>query len=229
MSPKAKRNGEESSGTREAILDATARIMRDEGYAAVSSRRVANAAGLKSQLVHYHFGTMDDLFLALFQRAEAQHLERHMQAFTSANPVRELWALSIDRTGMELIFEFMALANHRPAIRRELARASERTRAMQIVMLKRMLQQLGISSDICPPNVLSLLIAGLARALVSEAAIGVSSAHADTLAFVERMIQKAERGRLGTRRQSRSATSRSSRSPTPVSSGARRAKRTVRR
>ncbi len=144
-----------------------------------------------------------------------------MQAFTSANPLRELWALSIDRTGMELIFEFMALANHRPAIRRELARASERTRAMQIVMLKRMLQQLGISSDICPPNVLSLLIAGLARALVSEAAIGVSSAHADTLAFVERMIHKAERGRSGTRRPSRPAPA--------VRSGARRGKSAGRR
>jgi AcrR family transcriptional regulator len=197
---KPKRNGEESSRTREAILDATARIMRDQGYAAVSSRRVANAAGLKSQLVHYYFGTMDDLFLALFQRAEAQHIERHMQAFTSASPLRELWALSTDRTGMELIFEFMALANHRPAIRRELARASERTRAMQVAMLGRMLLQLGISSDICPPNVLSLLIAGLARALVSEAAIGVSSAHADTLTFVERLMRKAERGRLGTGR-----------------------------
>jgi AcrR family transcriptional regulator len=169
--------------------------MRDEGYAAVSSRRVANAAGLKSQLVHYHFGTMDELFLALFQRAEAQHIEQHLQAFTSARPLRELWALSIDRTGMELIFEFMALANHRPVIRRELARATERTRAMQVAMLKGMLQQLGVSSAICPPNVLSLLIAGLARALVSEAAIGVSSAHAETLAFVQQLMEKAERGR----------------------------------
>src|SRR5262249_22294781 len=48
-----RRNSEESSGTRNAILDATEAIMREEGYAAVSSRRVAEKAGLKSQLVHY--------------------------------------------------------------------------------------------------------------------------------------------------------------------------------
>jgi AcrR family transcriptional regulator len=175
--------------------------MRDQGYAAVSSRRVANAAGLKSQLVHYHFGTMDDLFLALFQRAEQQHVERHLQAFTSASPLRELWALNTDQTGMELIFEFMALANHRPAIRRELARASERTRTLEVAVLRRVLQQFGIAIEVCPPNVLSLLIAGLARALVSEAAIGVSAAHSETLAFVEQLMQKAESGKLGKRRR----------------------------
>jgi AcrR family transcriptional regulator len=192
----SRRNGEETGRTREAILDATEKIMRDEGYAAVSSRRVANAAGLKSQLVHYHFGTMDDLFLALYQRAEAQYLELHVRALTSSHPLRALWEMSIDHTGMELIFEFMALANHRPVVRREIARSSERARAMQVAIIKPALEKLGIPPDICPPNVLALLMAGAARALVSEGAIGVSSAHADTLAFVERLGRKAAQGRF---------------------------------
>jgi AcrR family transcriptional regulator len=189
------RNGEESGKTREAILDATEKIMLDEGYAAVSSRRVATKAGLKSQLVHYHFGTMDDLFLALFQRAEAQFFERHMRALTSSNPLRALWELSIDPTGMELMLELVALSNHRRAIRKEIARSTERTRSMQVVVLTRVLEELGIPPDVCPPNVLSLLIAGASRALVTEATIGVCAAHADVLAFAERLLQKAERGR----------------------------------
>jgi len=115
---------------------------------------------------------------------------------TSIDPLRELWAMSIDRTGMEVIFEFMALANHRPAIRKEIARANERTRSMQAAMLTRALEERGIPPEVCPPHVLSVLIAGVARAVVSEAAIGVSSAHADTVAFVERLIQKSDRSHL---------------------------------
>jgi len=187
----AERNGgNDNSKTRDAILDATESIMREQGYAAVSSRRVAEQAGLKSQLVHYHFGTMDDLFLALFQRAGAAYFERHVQAMTSDDPLRALWELITDRTGMELIFEFMALSNHRKPIRAEMARSNQRTRTLQAALLTKALEQRGITPDVCPANVLSVLMSGVALALVSENAIGNSIGHADTLSFVERLMQK---------------------------------------
>jgi AcrR family transcriptional regulator len=167
-------------------------LMREEGYAAVSSRRVASVAGLKSQLVHYHFGTMDELFLALFQRAEAEYFERHAQAVTSSNPIRALWALSIDRHGMGLIFEFMALANHRELIRKQIAESKLRIRTMQVAMLTRALENNATLRDVCAPNVLSVLIAGAALQLVTETAIGVSDAHADTLAFADQIIAMIE-------------------------------------
>jgi AcrR family transcriptional regulator len=196
MKLKTDRKAEESSKTQEAILDATEQIMREEGYAAVSSRRVAERAGLKSQLVHYHFGTMDDLFLALFRRAEKQHFERYMQIMAQRNPIRELWKLSTDRSGMGLIFEFMALANHRDAVRKEIARSTMQTRSMQIAMLTRSLEESGIAADICPANVLSVLMSGAALQLVTEESIGVTAAHGDTFAFVEQLIEKAEQNRL---------------------------------
>ena len=46
------------------ILDTTEKLMLEEGYAAISTRRVAKEAGLKPPLVHYYFPTTDDLFLA---------------------------------------------------------------------------------------------------------------------------------------------------------------------
>jgi len=190
---RTKRKEEEITKTRDAILSATEKIMREEGYAAVSSRRVASVAGLKSQLVHYHFGTMDDLFLALFRRAEAEYFERHTQAVISSNPIRALWALSIDRQGMGLIFEFMALANHRDIIRKQIAESKIRIRTMQVAMLTRALEGNDALSDICAPNVLSVLIAGTALQLITETAIGVSDAHADTLAFADRLIGMIER------------------------------------
>ena len=62
----ARRMGPETSETRMALLDATERVLRSEGYAAVSSRRIAQEAGLKQQLVYYYFHTMDELLLATF-------------------------------------------------------------------------------------------------------------------------------------------------------------------
>lgn len=189
---KTERKAEDKNKTREAILDATENIMRKDGYAAVSSRRVANEAGLKSQLVHYHFGTMDELFLALFQRADSQNFDRHMRAMASTKPLRELWKLNTDRKGMGLIFEFMALANHRETLRKEIARANVRTRSLQNSILKRAFEESGISIDQFPPNVVSLLMAGAALELVTEASIGVHDAHSDTLAFVDKLLGKTE-------------------------------------
>ena len=62
MAPR--RIGALTSKTRSSLLNAAESLMRESGYAAVTSRRLAAKAGLKPQLVHYYFRTMDDLFLA---------------------------------------------------------------------------------------------------------------------------------------------------------------------
>ena len=192
---KADQKAAERSKTQEAILDATELIMREEGYAAVSSRRVAERAGLKSQLVHYHFGKMDDLFLALFRRAEEQHFARYLKLMKARNPLHELWKLSTDRAGMGLIFEFMALANHREIIQKEIARSTIQTRGMQVAMLAPVLEESGISPEECSASVLSVLMSGAALQLVTEESIGVTTAHSETVAFVEGLIEKVEQGR----------------------------------
>src|SRR5271163_3490950 len=101
----ARRLGAETSKSRAALLDAAERLMLQEGYAAVTSRRVAASAGLKPQLVHYYFRTMDDLFLALFRRRAEQGLERQVQALASRKPLWALWDLSRDPRGTALTME----------------------------------------------------------------------------------------------------------------------------
>lgn len=64
----ARRIGAPDAKNRIVLLDAAEQLMIEEGYVAVTSRRVAERAGLKPQLVHYYFRTMDDLFLAVFVR-----------------------------------------------------------------------------------------------------------------------------------------------------------------
>ena len=70
----ARRIGGPDAKNRVVLLDAAEQLMLDEGYAAVTSRRVAEQAELKPQLVHYYFRTMDELFLAVFRRRAEQGL-----------------------------------------------------------------------------------------------------------------------------------------------------------
>ena len=79
----SRRLGAPDAKNRVVLLDAAEGLMRDEGYAAVTSRRVAEKAGLKPQLVHYYFRTMDDLFLEIFRRYADQGMAAHRLALAS--------------------------------------------------------------------------------------------------------------------------------------------------
>jgi len=88
--------GLESAENRDVLLDAAEQLMREEGYAAVTSRRVAAKAGLKPQLVHYYFRTMDDLFLELIRRGTEQRRARLVRALESSEPLRGVWEICCD-------------------------------------------------------------------------------------------------------------------------------------
>src|SRR5688572_28425877 len=102
--------------------------MLDEGYAAVTTRKVAAQAGVNPALVHYHFSTIDDLFLAVFRRGAEAHLARLQAAVESPQPLRCVWEVMSEPRDTALTLEFLALANHRKAIRTELADYSSRFR-----------------------------------------------------------------------------------------------------
>lgn len=183
---------EVSIKTREVMLDATETIMREEGYAAVTSRRVAEMAGLKSQLVYYHFGTMDDLFLAVYERSEREFFDRELQALTSSKPLRALWELSIHPKRTALAMEMIALSNHRKAIRKQIARSLDQMHRMQIAAITKYLCDAGLDSEEYPPAILSYIISGVARALVTEAAMGVTTRHSEVIDFAERRLRDLE-------------------------------------
>ncbi|HEX4174459.1 MAG TPA: helix-turn-helix domain-containing protein [Acidimicrobiales bacterium] len=199
MSTTARRIGTETSKTRGALLDAAERLMLEEGYAAVTSRRIAANAGLKPQLVHYYFRTMDDLFLALFRRRADQGLERQTRALDSAQPLWSLWDLSRDSRGTSLTMEFTALANHRKAIRAELLASAERYRAGLLEGVRSVLTRYEIDRAEFPPMVCVVLLTSISTFLVIEQAmLGMSTGHAETVAFVDDLIRRLEGDRLPT-------------------------------
>ncbi len=188
-----RRIGTETSKTRGSLVDAAERLMLEEGYAAVTSRRVAAQAGLKPQLVHYYFRTMDDLFLAAYRRRADQGLERLTQALTSAQPLWALWDLSRDPRGTALTMEFVALANHRKPIRAEIAVSAERFRAELRAGVGAVLARYGVDEERYPPVVCAVLMTGVAQILViEEESLGMSTGHADTVAFVEQLLEGLE-------------------------------------
>ncbi len=175
--------------TRTAILDATIGIMREEGYAAVSSRRIAARAGLKSKLVHYYFRTMDELFLAVYKRIEDEHFAALTRVLTARQPLRALWRLNLDATNTAMVLELNALASHRKGLRAEIARASERFRLLQAALLER---ALGEGSAALPPMVLSVLALAVSRLLAMDAVMGVTTGREETLRAIEGFLDLIE-------------------------------------
>jgi len=188
----SRRIGASDSKTRAQLVDAAEALLLEEGYAAVTSRRVAAKAGLKPQLVHYYFRTMDDLYLEVLRRQADHNLAQFEQAIAADGSLRNLWRLNADPRGAAFTIEFVALANHRKAIRAEIARYAERFRAAQIDAITAALAAQGIPELQLPPTVALLLMTGLSQVLALEDALGVTAGHETTVAFVERTLGELE-------------------------------------
>src|SRR5215213_6593462 len=160
-----RRIGAPDAKNRGVLLDAAEELLLQEGYAAVTSRRVADAAGLKPQLVHYYFRTMEDLFVEIFRRRADEDLVRFERAVAADGSLRSLWRLNADPRGAMFSIEFVALANHRKAIRAEIARYAERFRAIQLEALGAALEAAGVGADQLPPIAVLLLMTGLSQVL----------------------------------------------------------------
>lgn len=188
----ARRIGAPDAKNRSVLLDAAEQLMLEEGYAAVTSRRLADRAGLKHQLVHYYFRTMDDLFLAVFRRRAEEGLRVQAQALESPQPLWALWRFGIDPTATRITMEFVALANHRKEMRAEIAYYAERFRDEQSKAVSTALQRYGIATDDVPPVVWTVLMTSISRFLVLEEELGMSAGHAETVQLVEHYLRRFE-------------------------------------
>ena len=186
--PKA--TGRESA-TRQALIQATAQIMLEEGYAAATSRRVAAEAGVKPALVHYYFPSMDDLFLAVLRAGAETNLVRQREALADDEPLHALWKLN-NAHGARLLMEFMALANHRKAIRSEIAGYAARFGDLEESAVTLALRAHGVDVAEFPPVVMSMIVTSLARILVLERSLGITRGHAEATEFIERVLGRYE-------------------------------------
>jgi TetR/AcrR family transcriptional regulator of autoinduction and epiphytic fitness len=188
--PKPRKVRDPDAGARRRIMDATAALMRDEGYAAATSRRVAALAGVKPALVYYYFDTMDALFVEVLRAGAEASLARMREAITADDPLRALWLINSDSRATALNTEFMALANHRKAIGAELKAYAERVRDIETAAVTVALRAHGVDLREYPPVAVAMAITQLGRSLCNESAIGVTDGHAELRTVVERMLAR---------------------------------------
>lgn len=97
MSNSDTKSARKTAVTREAILEATKSVLRERGYAGLSTRDVAAAANMPMSQIHYHFGSKQGLILALFEYQNVQLLERQQCMFEDPNMALSLqWKRACD-------------------------------------------------------------------------------------------------------------------------------------
>lgn len=82
--------------TRAQILTAGKSALLDSGYAGLSTRRVAEAAGVPLSQIHYHFGSRQNLVLAVLEEENARLLERQTRLYGAEMPLWRQWEQACD-------------------------------------------------------------------------------------------------------------------------------------
>lgn len=166
--------------------------MVDEGYAAVSSRRVAQEIGVHAATVHYYYPTTDDLFIALHQRMTTQQLLELEAVLAHPEPLEALWKFQSSWSQSALGVEFIALSNHRKSIQDVLASTANFARDQQADALERAVSGAGVNTSIVSPLALTTILTAIARTLANEERIGITRGHDD----VREVVGLALRGLL---------------------------------
>lgn len=83
-------------GTKQAIIDAARRCLLAEGYAAMSTRKVASEAGVPLSQVHYHFGSKGGLVLALLEHEDRRLLARQAAMYSEEAPLWKRYEQACD-------------------------------------------------------------------------------------------------------------------------------------
>ncbi len=127
---------------REAIVDATLRVMIKQGIAATTVRDVASEMGTSSGLIHHYFDSMDGLLAEAFDHVASDDLARTASAVASSDdPVERLatffdvYNRSGDEWGMQLWLDAWAEASRRPALQQTSRRLNEAWQALVAALI----------------------------------------------------------------------------------------------
>jgi len=82
--------------TRTLIIGAARRRLLADGYAGLSTRKVAEEAGVPLSQLHYHFGSKGGLILALFEEENRRRLERQTQMYGEDAPLWKRYERACD-------------------------------------------------------------------------------------------------------------------------------------
>ena len=193
---------EARSATEGAVLDAAERLLVSSGYAGISVRRLAEEAGANHGLVHYYFGSMEELFLRVLERFTVRLIERQRAMYSSDAPFIEKW-----RTAMRYLdedveagypkvwFELQAMAWNHPDMRERVARVNSEWREVLTEALTVAAKEYGLDRRRFPVAAMVSLVMTFNEGMMLERVSGISAGHKELLSGIERWLQELERAK----------------------------------
>jgi AcrR family transcriptional regulator len=179
------------SAAREALLDAAEQLLVDVGYAKITTRRLAEEAGVNHGLVHYYFGSVENLLLQALERFTDRLIARQRELYEAEGPFIEKWRtairylLSEDVTYEKVWAELQALAWNDPEIRERLALVNAEWRAVLTDALREPHRELGIEM---PLEALVSLVMTFNIGIMVERLGDIEAGHRELLDWIDKWL-----------------------------------------
>jgi AcrR family transcriptional regulator len=191
---------EAGDATRKAFLDAAEELLISNGAAAITTRKVAERAGVNQALVHYHFGTIEELLVAALERVSVQVKERSQEIYRPEGHFMEGWfeemeaAITSDfeRGWGKVWLENLTLAANRPKIRAQYVKAATMTRKLHERHVREMLEEYGVDTDEYPAQAIVTLLDAITSKLILDRLVGIRAGHKELLAMLHRIWGQVE-------------------------------------
>jgi TetR/AcrR family transcriptional regulator len=183
--------------TEEAFLDAAERLLIDVGHAGVTTRSLAQAADANQGLVHYYFGSMENLLARVLERFTDRLIARQRAMYSAPDvPFIDKWRtamryLDADREYQKVWFELQALAWNRPELRERVAQVDAEWRAVLREALAEPRERYGIDM---PLDALVSLVITFNVGIIQERLSGITTGHAGLIAWTENWLTERDRG-----------------------------------
>lgn len=192
---------EAGDATRKALLDAAEELLISHGAAAITTRKVADQAGVHQALVHYHFGTIEQLLLSVLERVSASVKERARQTYSAAEPSPAAWfdeleektTSDVDRGWGKVWLENLTLAANRPPIRKQYVKVATTVRRLHEDQMRAMLEQWGVDTDDFAPAGMVTLVDAVTSKLILDRLVGIRAGHDELIRVLHRLLGLLER------------------------------------
>jgi AcrR family transcriptional regulator len=186
--------------TENAFLDAAERLLIEVGYSGISTRRLAEEAGANHGLVHYYFGSMENLFVRVLERFTERLIsrQREMYARPDISPL-EKWRTAIRYLESDLAagypkiwLELQALGWNQPDIAERVGRVNGQWRAVLTEAFDEMMDEYGLDRERFPLEAMVGLVMTFNVGIMVERLSGITAGHRDLLRMVERWLESLE-------------------------------------
>jgi AcrR family transcriptional regulator len=190
----------------DALLDAAEKLLIEVGYAGITTRRLAERAGVNHGLVHYYFGSMEELLLRVIERFTDQLIVRQKEMYDTPVPFIDKWRTAMRfmdedaASGYQKVwFELQAMAWNVPSVRARIQDVHRRWVSVVRPAFDVGLDELGIDKGRFPTEAIVSLVITFNEGIMLERLSGVDSGHGALLGMIDRTVERMweERNREG--------------------------------